>query len=185
MTNHKDNEHTVQTPPAAPAADAAGTGPSEKKPAKRKWLKILAVLFAVVLFLLTALFGAAVWLVSTESGLRYGLYNIPSWFGVNIQSKNLKGTVWEGFTGDGWRIETEGADVEISALTFDWQPQELKQKKLHIRQIIAGDISIVTKPTPPKEKQPPQGLPKSVSLPLEVLVDKLETGKISVGPRAY
>ncbi|OSI35557.1 translocation/assembly module TamB domain-containing protein [Neisseria dumasiana] len=184
MTNHKDNEHTVQTPPAAPAADAAGTGPSEKKPAKRKWLKILAVLFAVVLFLLTALFGAAVWLVSTESGLRYGLYNIPSWFGVNIQSKNLKGTVWEGFTGDGWRIETEGADVEISALTFDWQPQDLKQKKLHIRQIIAGDISIVTKPTPPKEKQPPQGLPKSVSLPLEVLVDKLETGKISVGPRA-
>lgn len=182
MTDHKDNEHTAPNRPAEPAADAATDKPSEKTPAKRKRLKIFAALFGVLLFALAALGGAAVWLASTESGLRYALYRIPSWFGVNIQSENLKGTLWEGFTGDGWRIETEGAYIEISAFTFDWQPGLLKQKKLHIRHITSGDIRIVPKPVPPKEKQPAQGLPESVSLPLEVLVDKLETGKISVGP---
>ncbi|WP_373823357.1 translocation/assembly module TamB domain-containing protein [Neisseria dentiae] len=171
-------------PPEAAAAPDQNNGPSENKPEKSLWRRMLWAFILVLLLLVAAVAGAAAWLATTESGLRYGLYKIPSWFGVNISSKTLQGTLWKGFHGDGWRVETEGADIGITRFSFDWNPRELTQSKLHIKHLIAGDIQIVTKPVPPSEKKPATGLPESVSLPVEVALDKLETGKISVGSRA-
>ncbi len=171
------------TPPEAAAAPDQNNGPSENKPEKSLWRRMLWAFLLGLLLLVAAVAGAAAWLAATESGLRYGLYKIPSWFGVNISSKTLQGTLWKGFHGDGWRVETEGADIGITRFSFDWNPRELTQSKLHIKHLIAGDIQIVTKPVPPSEKKPASGLPESVSLPVEVALDKLETGKISVGSR--
>ncbi|WP_373755484.1 translocation/assembly module TamB domain-containing protein [Neisseria sp.] len=152
--------------------------PSENPPKRRfRWLRVL--LFVLVL-LLALLAGAVYWLAGTESGLRFGLYKIPSWFKVDITSKTLKGTLWKGFSGEGWKIATEGSDIHISKLRFKWKPEELMQPRLHITELVAGDIAVVTKPTPPKEKTPPK-LPQSVSLPFDAAVDRLETGRISVG----
>ena len=156
--------------------------PSENRPTppvkKRKLFRKSAAVLLCILILITSFAG---WLAGTESGLRFGLYKIPSWFGVNISSKNLKGTLIAGFDGDNWSIETEGADITVSRFRFDWKPSELIRRRLHITEISAGDISIVTKPTPPKEERPAQGLPDSIDLPAAVSVDRFETGKISVG----
>ena len=156
--------------------------PSENCPTppvkKRKLFRKSAVVLLCILILITSFAG---WLAGTESGLRFGLYKIPSWFGVNISSENLKGTLIAGFDGDNWSIETEGADITVSRFRFDWKPSELIRRRLHITEISAGDISIVTKPTPPKEERPAQGLPNSIDLPAAVSVDRFETGKISVG----
>ena len=104
-------------------------------------------------------------------------------FGVKISSDTLKGTLIEGFEGDKWLIETEGADIKISSFRFDWKPSELTRPSLHITEVVAGDIAIVTKRTPPKEEEPSKGLPDSIDLPVTVYLDRLETGKISVGKR--
>ncbi len=152
--------------------------PPAPKRSGRNWLRRLLVLLVLGILLLA---GVVTWIIGTESGLRFGLYKIPSWFGVNITSKTLQGTLLAGFSGDSWRIETEGADVDISRFNFAWQPQELWQKKLHVNQIAAGDIHIETKPTPPKAKTPRSGLPQSVSLPIQVAIDNIETGKITFG----
>ena len=156
--------------------------PSEHRPAppakkRRPLLKLSAALLSVLI--LAACFLG--WLAGTESGLRFGLYQIPSWFGVNISSQNLKGTLLDGFDGDNWSIETEGADLKISRFRFTWKPSELMRRSLHITEISAGDIAIVTKPTPPKEERPPLSLPDSIDLPAAVYLDRFETGKISVG----
>ena len=100
--------------PSENVAEHAGK-PPEKKPAKRRWLK--GMVWALVLAVLL-LCGFTAWLVSTESGLRFGLYRLPAWFGVNISSKTLQGTLLKGFHGDEWRIETEGADVDISSFVL-------------------------------------------------------------------
>ena len=163
--------------PSENAVEHAGK-PPEKKPAKRRWLK--GIVWALVLAVLL-LCGFVAWLASTESGLRFGLYRLPAWFGVNITSKTLQGTLLKGFHGDEWRIETEGADVDISSFVLRWQPQELWQKKLHIQRIAAGDVHITSKPVPPQEPTPSSGLPKSVSLPLAVAVDSVEVGRITSG----
>ncbi|HFC2034826.1 TPA: translocation/assembly module TamB, partial [Neisseria gonorrhoeae] len=156
--------------------------PSEHRPAppakkRRPLLKLSAALLSV-LILAVCFLG---WIAGTEAGLRFGLYQIPSWFGVNISSQNLKGTLLDGFDGDNWSIETEGADLKISRFRFAWKPSELMRRSLHITDISAGDIAIVTKPTPPKEERPPQGLPDSIDLPATVYLDRFETGKISMG----
>ena len=174
MTQYND---TLEMLSENPADTHNGNPPENPKPApKKRWLR--GVLLGIVLALLL-LAGFAAWLVSTESGLRFGLYKLPSWFGVDITSKSLNGTLLKGFNGDEWRIETEGADLDISSLVFTWQPRELWQKKLHINRIAAGDILIVTKNTPPQPEQPPSPLPENVSLPVEVLIDSIEVGQIS------
>lgn len=165
--------------------DTANTStPSEQQPAPPKRKKRLLRGFVLsALGVLTVSAGAIGWLVGTESGLRFGLYKIPSWFGVKISSDTLKGTLIEGFEGDKWLIETEGADVKISSFRFDWKPSELTRPSLHITEVVAGDIAIVTKRTPPKEEEPSKGLPDSIDLPVTAYLDRLETGKISVGKR--
>ena len=125
--------------------------------------------------------GFLYWLAATESGLRFGLYTLPELGGVKISSKTLKGTLWHGFSGEDWRIETPSADLTVSGLGLQWQPQELfSDGLLHIRHLSVGDLHITAKPTPPKEEHPAK-LPESISLPLAVKLDKLSVGKISSG----
>ena len=169
---------TASTPALTPDTGLpADTPPSAPKKRGRKWLRAILLLFVLAILMLA---GLIAWLISTESGLRFGLYKVPGWFGVNISSKTLHGTLLKGFNGEEWRIETPGSDIDISSLTLAWQPQELWQKKLHIQRLAAGDIHIQSKPTPPKESTPSKA-PESVSLPVEVALDSLEVGRITSG----
>ena len=156
--------------------------PSEKtrtgKSPVRRLLK--TVLWSSVLLSASSA-GFLYWLAATESGLRFGLYTLPELGGVKISSKTLKGTLWHGFSGEDWRIETPSADLTVSSLGLQWQPQELfSDGLLHIRHLSVGDLHITAKPTPPKEERPAK-LPESISLPLAVKLDKLSVGKISSG----
>ena len=168
-------QETQETPNSVPTSSETQPTPPKRK---RRWLR--GLLLALVV-LVCALAGFIGWLVGTESGLRFGLYKIPSWFGVKIASETLEGTLVKGFHGDKWMIETDGADVKISAFRFDWNPSELFQRSLHITEIVAGDIAVVPKPTPPKEKKPSKGLPESIDFPVLVFIDRFETGRLSVG----
>lgn len=154
--------------------------PSEKtragKSPARRLLK--TVLWSSVLLSASSA-GFLYWLAATESGLRFGLYTLPELGGMKISSKTLKGTLWHGFSGEDWRIETPSADLTVSGLGLQWQPQELfSDGLLHIRHLSVGDLHITAKPTPPKEELPAK-LPESISLPLAVKLDKLSVGKIS------
>lgn len=156
--------------------------PSEKtragKSPARRLLK--TVLWSSVLLSASSA-GFLYWLAATESGLRFSLYTLPELGGVKISSKTLKGTLWHGFSGEDWRIETPSADLTVSGLGLQWQPQELfSDGLLHIRHLSVGDLHITAKPTPPKEEHPAK-LPESISLPLAVKLDKLSIGKISSG----
>lgn len=170
MTTAHDTLITPQT------ADQPPETPPE--PQRRRPLRILAWGLLCLLAVLASLIG---WIIGTESGLRFGLYKIPSWFGIQISSQSLQGTLLKGFHGKDWLIETDSADVKISSFRFHWQPAELFQPSLHINEIVAGDIAVVAKLSPPKEKTPYKGLPDSIDLPVPVYIDRLETGQISVG----
>ncbi|QEY23880.1 translocation/assembly module TamB domain-containing protein [Neisseria animalis] len=172
---------TPDTPNAKPSANGRKAPPHQGKPAAPKRRRPLRALAWLLLCLSAVLIGIVGWLAFTPSGLRFGLYTLPSWFGVHITSKSLEGTLVNGFHGDDWLIETESADIKISRFRFGWQPSELFRPSLHITEITAGDIAIVTKPVPPKEDTPPSGLPDSIDLPASVYIDRLETGAISIG----
>ncbi|MDO4878171.1 MAG: translocation/assembly module TamB domain-containing protein [Neisseria sp.] len=164
------------------------TAPSLQKPSepqkaarpRRTGRKIVKILLWLFVPLLSATAGVTVWLVTTESGLRFALYRLPALGGVEISSRTLHGTLWRGFDGEGWQIRTDAADISLTKFRFAWQPQRLSEGLLHIRELAAGDIHITPKPTPPKESAP-LSLPESISLPLAVRLDRASFGRVSVG----
>lgn len=161
-----------------------------KKRNKRKkshcgiFCRLLRALLLLVLFLLLAIGGSTWWLLNTENGLRFALFTLPEYLPteVRIHAQKLNGTIWEGFAGENWKIETEDADINVSHFIFKWHAKELWNKHLHISHLDAGDVHIQTKETPPKPKNDkPMPFPKSISLPLTVAIDHVSIGKITQG----
>ena len=159
-----------------PSETESGSAPPSKP--RRRWLRRL---LAALLLLLTLVVLAVTWLAGTESGLRFGITRIPAWFGIDIIAKELRGTLWRGFTGSNIQVSTEEADMDISSVTLQWQPNELWQRRLHINRLAAGNIRIISKPTPPKADRPPARLPESIDLPLGIEAERIEVGRIILG----
>ncbi|URD66769.1 translocation/assembly module TamB [Conchiformibius steedae DSM 2580] len=158
---------------------------AQKKPPKRKMLwRMVRVLLLLVLVLLLALAGSTWWLLGTHSGLRFSLFTLPQKLQVpvSIRAEQLQGTLWHGFSGKGWQVQTESADVAVSELVLDWDSSQLWDKHILIRELSAGDVQITPKPVPPKpDDETPLRLPEDLALPFTVNVQKLAVGRISQG----
>ena len=168
---------TEQSPPQPQATPAVS--PSAKKTKKPR--RLLKYTLGAVIVLLGASAGGAAWLLNTNSGLRFAVYQLPKLADIQITSKTLTGSILQGINADELRIITPSADIDISSLYFQWQPSQLWQRHLHINQINAGDIHIQSKPTPPQPKSPPPDEPTSISLPLTIALDNLTINSITQG----
>ena len=168
---------TEQSPPQPQATPAVS--PSAKKTKKPR--RLLKYTLGAVIILLGASAGGAAWLLNTNSGLRFAVYQLPKLADVHITSKTLTGSVLQGIKADELRIITPSADIDISSLYFQWQPSQLWQRHLHINQINAGDIHIQSKPTPPQPKSPRPDAPTSISLQLTIALDNLTINSITQG----
>ncbi len=149
--------------------------PQPKPKQKKSWLKRILL---ITLLLMMILIGALTWLLSTQSGLHFAAFRIPTWFGVHISADKLEGTVLQGFNAKQLNVKMEGLDIRSESLNFDWQSKELLQRKLHIKELAVGSTHIKTSPTAPKPESPPATLPDSVGLPLQVAIDDLYLGKL-------
>lgn len=156
--------------PSAPSQQAQSS--SLQRP--RKWVKrvlygLLAVLAACMVFV--------AWLVSSESGLRFALFRLPTLAGVHIQAERVEGTVIEGFSGTQWQIDMPSAQWQVSDFGVQWQAKELWQRLLHIQNIQIGDVVVESKPVPPTPTEPRQ-LPTDLTLPLDVQIDSIRVRSI-------
>ena len=167
-------EQSSPQPQATPAVS-----PSAKKTKKPR--RLLKYTLGAVIVLLGASAGGAAWLLNTNSGLRFAVYQLPKLADIHITSETLTGSVLQGINADELRIITPSADIDISSLYFQWQPSELWQRHLHINQINAGDIHIQSKPTPPQPKSPRPDAPTSISLPISIALDNLTINSITQG----
>lgn len=161
-----------------------GAMPSENTPSeppKKRRSRLKAAVFAALVSGGAAAAGAY-WLAATESGLRFALYRLPALGGVKIASQTLNGSLWHGFSGEGWTIETEAADLSLSRFDFRWRPSAFSDGLLHIERIAAGDIHILSKPVPPKEKTP-RKLPDNLKLPFGVQIDEISAGTVTLGEK--
>ena len=167
-------EQSSPQPQATPAVS-----PSAKKTKKPR--RLLKYTLGAVIVLLGASAGGAAWLLNTNSGLRFAVYQLPKLADIQITSQTLTGSVLQGINADELRIITPSADIDISSLYFQWQPSQLWQRHLHINQINAGDIHIQSKPTPPQPKSPRPDAPTSISLPISIALDNLTINSITQG----
>ena len=162
---------------------AVSPSPSPAPQKTKKPRRLLKYTLGAVIILLGASVGGAAWLLNTNSGLRFAVYQLPKLADVHITSKTLTGSVLQGINADELRIITPSADIDISTLYFQWQPSELWQRHLHINQINAGDVHIQSKPTPPQPKGEPMSEPDSISLPMTIALDNLTINSITQDKR--
>nr|WP_314486304.1 translocation/assembly module TamB domain-containing protein [uncultured Kingella sp.] len=176
MTEPSPNPQATENPVVSPSPSPA---PQKTKKSRR----LLKYTLGTVIILLGASAGGAAWLLNTNSGLRFAVYQLPKLADVHITSKTLTGSVLQGINADELRIITPSADIDISTLYFQWQPSELWQRHLHINQINAGNVHIQSKPTPPQPKGEPMSEPDSISLPMTIALDNLTINSITQDKR--
>ena len=98
MTQEQENLQSAETQkPSENDRPSENEKRSDAAPPKRRKNRLRGLLLAFSGVALASA-GFVGWLAGTESGLRFGLYKIPSWFGVKITSESLHGTLWRGFT---------------------------------------------------------------------------------------
>lgn len=160
-----------------PEAVMAPETPAPKK--KRRHFHWLRFTILLLLTLLVLLSGSLYWLTATHAGLRFALYRLPELGGIGVCSQTLNGTILDGFDGEGWEIDTPAAHIALDRFSFAWHPKALFSMMLYINHIDLGNLTIQTKPQPPKPSEPAQ-FPQSVDLPLAVKLDRLSVGHISI-----
>lgn len=152
---------------------SANTQPTTRKtPLWRIWV---IGLFVFIIFII--LFFA--WLVGTNSGLRFALFQLPKLANTQITADNLSGSLINGFSARRLRINAPSSATEISQIQFAWQAKTLRQKHLHIKQIALGDTQIKSK-NAQKKASKPFSLPEHLNLPLSVAIDKIKIGRIQL-----
>ncbi len=156
---------------------ATQTPPPKKPVSKWRWLKrAVWALMSVLIVLMLAL----LWLTKTESGLRFTLFRIPAWFGVEITADQVSGSVWSGFKGENWVVKTEGADINLRNLNIDWASSELFSRTIHVRKIDIGEMHIDVMAAEPRPDQE-STFPQSLRLPANVHLDEVNIAKITMG----
>lgn len=169
MHSHNETEAAV-TLPETPSN-------SLKKP-RRWWLRFLVAILLVVFLVMSVLF----WLTRTESGLRFTLFRIPVWFGIEIEADKVSGTVWNGFNGNNWVVKTESANIYLNHLELDWASNALFSNTIHVRRLDVGEMHIEVFETEPRPKQEAK-FPERLRLPVNVHLDEVNIHAITFGEK--
>lgn len=184
LHKHDDTSTDDATQTESSLLLAASKEDKRASPTRRNVRYLWRGMIGFLLLLLSIALSTTWWLVNTESGLRFMLFDAPEKLAlpVKIRSETLSGTLLRGFSGTHWHIETESSDIDVSDFVFQWQPTELWDKHLHITDLSAGNIHIQPKPVPPKpDDDQPTKLPESINLPLNITLERMRIGQISLG----
>ncbi len=165
MAQHTD----LPASPSANPPEAPATPPAARP--RRRWLWVMAVLFA-------GLLSALGWLTGSESGFAWLWTQMPALTGKALSAR-AEGTLWSGFTLHELRWRSADTDLDIDRAHLDWQPSALWHGRLHLALLDVGNVKMSSRPGPSK---PSTGAPKSLELPLNVQVDQLKLASLTLLP---
>ncbi len=152
--------------------------PPPATPARRRWLRYLLCLLAVLLALpLLALF----WLLGTGSGLQVLVARLPALSGQTVSVGAAHGRLLGPLVLERIRYDDgKGNQVHLSRLRLDWQPWDLLRGRLHVLalQTDAAEVALVSQPETPDSSSQPFELPQKA--PFDIRVDRLQLGPLDL-----
>lgn len=140
----------------------------------RRRTSILVVLGLLVLLPLLAL-ALLAWMVATESGARLAAGLAEKVPGLSIESP--RGSLLGPLTLDRLVYETPQRRIILEDLMLHWQPSRLREGRLLVDRLEAGELRVLSRPS----EQPAQQPPARLELPLPVQIDALRVGSITFG----
>ncbi|KJV32123.1 hypothetical protein VI06_05755 [Aquitalea magnusonii] len=155
------------------AAGPQASPPPQPKPPRRRWGRLLCLL--VLLALCTAL-G---WLGGSAQGLSWLCQQLPALSQQQLSIARSEGSLWSGFTLHDIRWRARYQDVDIDRLQLQWQASDLWQRRLQVQLLDIGHVRVNSRPAP---ATPPAGAPTSLSLPLDIRVERLQLASLTLLP---
>lgn len=118
---------------------------------------------------------ASSWMLGTRSGLIWVSSALQHYNPDTLEIKGEQGSLLGGFGMH--RLEIRGEDwrVTLSDVEVRWQPAALMRGELHVLQLQAREVDVLSLPS-----ESPAALPASLSSPLDVRVDQLDVATLRV-----
>lgn len=142
----------------------------------RSWLRTLLVWvgpFIILLLMVAA--GFLYWVVNTTQGTRWALVTAVQQF--DGQVKGVKGTLWDGIQVESLDVTVPGASIQASQLNVQVRWRELRDYRLHVRDISADSLFLQLTSTPDTTPSEPFTLPE---LPVTIAVDRVAVGELAI-----
>lgn len=149
------------------------TPPPAPRTGRPAWRRVLAASAAVV----ALLFGALLWLVSTESGLRTLVAVAQGLSGGALRVDGVSGRLADTLAIDRVDLDRPALRLSLESVALRWQPAALLRGALSIEVFSASRLSIAVAPG---EEGPPPTPPESLVLPGAVQVGALNIAQIDV-----
>ena len=128
---------------------------------------------AILLALLILIAGFALWLLYTESGLRWALNRALPLVEESVSIEQASGTLAGPLEIRTLRVQTEGVIVELDRARLQWTPAALLSLRLRLDELDVGQLRIQMLQLPQAEPTTPTPLPQPL-LPFGVVIERLQ-----------
>lgn len=163
---------TQETPPEA----------AEPHPRALGWRKFAAGIGVLLIMLLSLL----CWFSASQSGFA-ALWRVVGWAsGQSLRVEQVEGSLWQGFNLQGVHYRDQANSIDIEHLRVNWQPRALWQRVVWIKSLDLGLVRVSPQPSAPASPWP--SLPSSLSLPLDIKIERLHIEGVTIdaaGINAY
>lgn len=133
-----------------------------------KWLKTLATV-VVGLFIIVPMIAYG--LISTTKGSKWLLDSAISFTDLNLTYRKVEGRLLDELTLKDIHFKDASTDILLSEIKLNWQPFDLLDKVVQIKQLHIGNVTVKTQQQT-TEAETPIRLPK-LSLPVTLNIEEL------------
>ncbi len=178
------NETTRDTTAARESDPPEAQPPVAAQSGRRSWLRRVLVLLSVPLLVVLVLLLVVLWVLGTESGLRFSLSVTEKLTPGLLRVERFDGHILGDLHLEGLNIRPPGVELKFSDLDLRWRPLEtLTTGTLRISELSTRALDIAIAPSEDKEtasgpvKLPEIFLPLGLNLELE----QARVGQLSIG----
>ncbi|SEN50094.1 autotransporter secretion inner membrane protein TamB [Nitrosospira multiformis] len=134
-----------------------------------QWMLLAAI------FIILAVAGSALWLATSNSGLVWLGSALSRLSADSISFEGLEGKLSRSVSVRRMRFSGENLLIVAREVQLDWEPGALRSGQLKIIALTAGEVEVVSLPSPEPATQP-----DNLELPLSLDVRKFEIGVLRV-----
>lgn len=137
-------------------------------------MKLWQIIITSVILLIASLLA---WLMTTESGLRWGIHQVAQLIPGQLQTDEISGRLIGPVTVQNVRFEQNGTVVKIENISLDWRPSRLLKGELNIGQFSINQLDL-TLPDKQADNKP-FNVP-DIQFPLAVKIEQFRITDIAI-----
>lgn len=139
-------------------------------------LKKTIKVFAIILVCSVAMvIGLSVWLVKSESGIRWALNQAPDVVSVSSVNGNLNDLSFSNLV-----VTLDGTNIAISSGQLQWTLTDLLFKRFNLQTLALNDVKVNVASTKDEPETPPFQVWQGIELPIDIAIETLVINRFTL-----